>query len=269
MIGDLNNWAMGWTDWNLLLSQNGGPNHLNNTCDSPMIANHTAGVTYKQPAYYYIGQLSKFIVPDSVRVGVDWNFTAPTAVPEATNNEDVIMWTCNGNPRQRWTWPAAGATGNIQVAQASPQCLNVQNFDTSNGANVQIYQCGNRASSNENFRFDSETGTVISSLDGKCLDVENNVENDGANVQLWQCFGGPNQRWIFNSTDSTIRSQLNGKCLTAGAPFVSTTAFETPAGDTVVVVMNKSDQPIPFKLVDSDSAAAATIPAHAIQTYMY
>lgn len=138
MIGDLNNYAMGWTDWNLVLSQDGGPNHLNNTCDSPIIANHTSGVAYKQPAYYYIGQLSKFITPGSVRVGIDWDFQAPTAIPEATNGEDVIMWRCNGNPRQKWTWPANGGTGNIQVQQSSPQCANVQNFDQNNGANVQV-----------------------------------------------------------------------------------------------------------------------------------
>ena len=63
------------------------------------------------------------------------------------------------------------------------------------------------------------------------MDVENNVAADGANVQVWQCFGGPNQRWVLNSTDGTVRSQLNGKCLTAGAPFVQATAFDTPEGE--------------------------------------
>ena len=41
------------------------------------------------------------------------------------------------------------------------------------------------------------------------------------------------------------------------------------AGDTVVVVMNRSDEPVAFKLVDGDMAAKASIPAHAIQTYSY
>jgi hypothetical protein len=37
-MGDLNNWAEGWTDWNLVLNPQGGPNHLNNFCDAPIIA---------------------------------------------------------------------------------------------------------------------------------------------------------------------------------------------------------------------------------------
>jgi glucosylceramidase len=35
IIGDLNNWAIGWTDWNLILDKQGGPNHLNNFCSYP------------------------------------------------------------------------------------------------------------------------------------------------------------------------------------------------------------------------------------------
>ncbi len=30
IIGDLNNWTVGWTDWNMVLDERGGPNHVNN-----------------------------------------------------------------------------------------------------------------------------------------------------------------------------------------------------------------------------------------------
>jgi glucosylceramidase len=30
MIQDFNNGTVGWTDWNVLLDQNGGPNHVGN-----------------------------------------------------------------------------------------------------------------------------------------------------------------------------------------------------------------------------------------------
>jgi O-glycosyl hydrolase len=30
MINDFNNGTVGWTDWNILLDQNGGPNHVGN-----------------------------------------------------------------------------------------------------------------------------------------------------------------------------------------------------------------------------------------------
>lgn len=32
MINDFNNGTMGWTDWNILLDQNGRPNHVGNFC---------------------------------------------------------------------------------------------------------------------------------------------------------------------------------------------------------------------------------------------
>lgn len=36
ILGDLNHWVIGWTDWNIVLNQQGGPNHLtsNNFCKS-------------------------------------------------------------------------------------------------------------------------------------------------------------------------------------------------------------------------------------------
>jgi hypothetical protein len=40
-LEDLKHWVVGWTDWNLLLNQFGGPNHLNNLCDANIIADPT------------------------------------------------------------------------------------------------------------------------------------------------------------------------------------------------------------------------------------
>jgi glucosylceramidase len=36
MIQDFNNGTVGWTDWNVLLDQNGGPNHVGNFLFSPL-----------------------------------------------------------------------------------------------------------------------------------------------------------------------------------------------------------------------------------------
>merc|ERR1719356_2294427 len=68
IIGDLNAGSIGWIDWNLLLDENGGPNHVDNVCDAAMMANLSKGDVYHHPQYYYIGHFSKFIHPDSVRL---------------------------------------------------------------------------------------------------------------------------------------------------------------------------------------------------------
>lgn len=69
IIGNLNNWTVGWTDWNLLLDETGGPNHVGNYCDAPVIADtRTDTVTYES-SYYYIGHFSRYIRPGARCLG--------------------------------------------------------------------------------------------------------------------------------------------------------------------------------------------------------
>ncbi|MCM0664889.1 glycoside hydrolase family 30 protein [Flavobacterium tyrosinilyticum] len=68
MIHDFNNGTVGWTDWNILLDQNGGPNHVGNFCFAPIHADTTKDELIYTPMYYYIGHFSKFIRPNAKRV---------------------------------------------------------------------------------------------------------------------------------------------------------------------------------------------------------
>jgi glucosylceramidase len=61
MINDFNNGVVGWTDWNILLDQNGGPNHVQNFCFAPIHADLSKNELIYTPSYYYIGHFSKFI----------------------------------------------------------------------------------------------------------------------------------------------------------------------------------------------------------------
>jgi len=68
MIHDFNNGTVGWTDWNVLLDEQGGPNHVQNFCFAPIHADMRTGQLIYTTAYYYIGQFSKFIRPGARRV---------------------------------------------------------------------------------------------------------------------------------------------------------------------------------------------------------
>ncbi|MAW94364.1 MULTISPECIES: glycoside hydrolase family 30 beta sandwich domain-containing protein [unclassified Leeuwenhoekiella] len=68
MIHDFNNGTVAWTDWNILLNQNGGPNHVGNFCFAPIHADTTTGELIYTPSYYYIGHFSKFIKPGAKRL---------------------------------------------------------------------------------------------------------------------------------------------------------------------------------------------------------
>jgi glucosylceramidase len=68
MINDFNQGTVGWTDWNILLDQHGGPNHVENFCFAPIHGDTESGELIYTPAYYYIGHFSKFIRPGARRV---------------------------------------------------------------------------------------------------------------------------------------------------------------------------------------------------------
>ena len=68
MINDFNSGVVGWTDWNILLDEKGGPNHVGNLCFAPIHANTTTDELIYTPSYYYIGHFSKFVNPEAVRV---------------------------------------------------------------------------------------------------------------------------------------------------------------------------------------------------------
>ncbi|MHB8062268.1 MAG: glycoside hydrolase family 30 protein [Ruminiclostridium sp.] len=69
IIGDLNNWTVSWTDWNIILNEAGGPNHVDNYCDAPIITNAVEDKVVFQSSYYYIGHFSKYIRPGARRIG--------------------------------------------------------------------------------------------------------------------------------------------------------------------------------------------------------
>jgi len=69
IIGNLNHYAVGFVDWNMLLNEQGGPNHVGNFCDAPILANPSKKQIIYNSSYYYIGHFSRFIRPGAVRIG--------------------------------------------------------------------------------------------------------------------------------------------------------------------------------------------------------
>ena len=68
IINDLKSGATKWIDWNIVLDMKGGPNHVGNYCDAPILADEKDGSLHYQSSYYYIGHFSRFIKPGAVRV---------------------------------------------------------------------------------------------------------------------------------------------------------------------------------------------------------
>ena len=81
MRNDFNSGVVGWTDWNILLDERGGPNHVQNFCFAPIHADTKTGELTYTPTYYYIGHFSKFIKPGALRVST----TASRSTIESTS----------------------------------------------------------------------------------------------------------------------------------------------------------------------------------------
>ena len=69
IIGDLNAGINAYIDWNMVLDNHGGPNHKFNFCNSPIMLSRFKNKYTKNLSYYYITHFSKFIKPNSKRIG--------------------------------------------------------------------------------------------------------------------------------------------------------------------------------------------------------
>jgi glucosylceramidase len=99
MINDFNNGAVGWTDWNMLLDEKGGPNHVGNYCFAPLHADTRTGELIYTPSYYYIGHFSKFIRPEARRVSTA--SSRSTLLATAFVNPDGRLATVVMNPTDK------------------------------------------------------------------------------------------------------------------------------------------------------------------------
>ncbi len=72
IINDLRNGCTKWIDWNIVLDMKGGPNHVGNYCDAPILADDADGSLHFQSSYYYIGHFSRFIKEGAVRLASDF-----------------------------------------------------------------------------------------------------------------------------------------------------------------------------------------------------
>ncbi|HLG77998.1 MAG TPA: RICIN domain-containing protein [Ktedonobacteraceae bacterium] len=147
-----------------------------------------------------------------------------------SNLDNVQQWTCHSPSTQNqlwsahyvtsWTDPNTGVTYDVVqfIEQGTNECLEAYNWGTSDGTNVDIYNCAPASQMHENQLWIIETDQTYTyeyiwnygatllrglgiALDVVCTSGTNNGQNNGANVQLWHettnsaCYGN-NQIWV-------------------------------------------------------------------------
>ncbi|MEU7884105.1 glycoside hydrolase family 11 protein [Microbispora bryophytorum] len=105
------------------------------------------------------------------------------------------------------TPPPSGGGGPIKSV-ASGRCVDVPNASTSDGTQVQLYDCNGQSNQQWNYTSSQE----LRVYGNKCLDAAGT--GNGAKVQIYSCWGGDNQKWRLNS-DGTITGVQSNLCLDA------------------------------------------------------
>ena len=103
IINDLNHFTEGYIDWNLSLDNRGGPNHVGNYCEAPIMISPTGEMKFMY-SYYAIGQFSKFIQVGAVRI-------------EATSSNSDLEVVAYENPNKTMSIIVYNSSDNTHVIE--------------------------------------------------------------------------------------------------------------------------------------------------------
>jgi hypothetical protein len=163
----------------------------------------------------------------------NWTSSGSTNVTNGDHSNTVSGNTTvtNGN------WPAGaqsviasagvqssgGGTQNVMiVGQPSGRCLDVPNRSTTNGTQLQLWDCNGGT----NQRWTATTSRQLMVYGNKCLDASGQGTSNGTAVIIWDCNGQTNQQWSINS-NGTITGVQSGLCLDAsGAATINGTKIQ-------------------------------------------
>ena len=90
MIGNFNGGMSTFIDWNIILDQNGGPNHAHNYCEAPIMCHTDRGTFQRRLSFYYIEHFSRYIKPGAVRIGTT-QFTSRLEITAFRNPDDSLV----------------------------------------------------------------------------------------------------------------------------------------------------------------------------------
>ena len=294
ILEDLKFWAVGWTDWNLVLSTSGGPNHLKNLCDANIIVDPDNTVGHGDPlilqaSFYYMGHFSRYVPPGSKRVHLEntVEIEAPPLAPgDVKNGQALLFAPCDGNLVQKWeldeegflTIPGTAESYSSDGYEKGGMCMEkfmpevpwvpgkvvLTDCDDAgpHGWTVRPVTGGSQVYSPD---YDSCLTTVAT--DGGQVGLDKGVKVIAAQLRPCYAAGTANQTFAVAGYDGQgfpdnfpIRTlpSVGQLCLQpqiVRVPHFDAVAFETPDKNVSLITINIGDQPIEFSLVDKAANA--------------
>ena len=228
ILEDLRYWAVGWTDWNLVLSPSGGPNHLKNLCDANIIADpeHTVGdeSIILQASYYYMGHFSRFFPPGAKRVALKNTVEAhfpPLQPGDVKNYQALLFAPCDGSAVQQWELDDTGSLiiRNTNEAESSDgyehggMCMDVVTPPSPwIDGKMQVFACAHTPSQDMVVQSVPGGSQILHAPTGKCVTA---IQTSGSAVgldqgvtivagQLKECAekGDPSQTFVLANYDA-------------------------------------------------------------------
>lgn len=116
IINDFNNYCEGWIDWNMVLDNLGGPNHVKNYCEAPVMFDIDKEKIIYNPSFYFIAHFAHYIEVGAKRIKSSCDVEKGLYVVSYLNlNGDIIS-----------------------VIQNEKEDLNIAYIVDGNGANIKI-----------------------------------------------------------------------------------------------------------------------------------
>jgi len=290
ILEDLRFWSVGWTDWNLVLGTDGGPNHEGNLCDANIIADpqETLGLgkLVMQASYYFMGQFSRFIEPGSRQISVENTVQVPRpdVKPEDVIGKRLPVITCRaGTGAQTFSFDTSSKTLSVYGT-----CVESGAIDETGGVGaveLQMASC-QEGDANQQWSVQSTSSgsRFVHQSSGKCL---TNMKTHGDAVgmdagvdvqaaQLMACdSSNADQSFEAVQTDSTFAIETQGGlCVqpyNLDKVLFDAVAFQAPDGQVTLVAMNIGDESVTFDLYDANLGAGTSVevPSHGIVSYVY
>jgi hypothetical protein len=134
----------------------------------------------------------------------------------ASNGTKIYVFTCHGQPNQKWDRVAPGSTvtpppttpanATYKFKSRVNRAFCADSPSTANGAQIHLWEC-QPVNTNQNFTLNSAGEMRVN---GKCLDAYTGKSGDPAVVH--DCTGGGNQKWTYDSATGEIKG-INNLCL--------------------------------------------------------
>lgn len=90
IIGNFNHGMRTFIDWNILLNEEGGPNHVGNYCDAPFLYDTGKGRLMEGNIYGHIWHFGHFIEPGAARIGFS-RYTDKLEVTAFQNRSNIVF----------------------------------------------------------------------------------------------------------------------------------------------------------------------------------